>query len=86
MSINFINYARLPAHMRDGAQRYVEDHIEPGGFMTAVLENNLTEAYNRADSTNLACMKDWVMWLYWDCPRNAWGSPAKVKAWLKGGE
>jgi hypothetical protein len=72
----------LPEHMRDGARRYIEDRILPGGFMTAVLENNLVDAYQKADTVNLARMKDWVMWLYWECPRAAWGSPLRVKTWL----
>lgn len=86
MSKYNVDYSRLPDYMRDGAERYIENRIEPGGFMMAVLENRFVEAVGRADSTNLHCLQDWALWLYNDCPSKAWGSPAKVAAWLKGGE
>ena len=79
-----IDYSKLPDHMQDGAKRYIEDRIPPGGFLYAVLCNNLVEAFGHADSTNQACMQQWAQWLYWECPRAVWGSPAKVDAWLAG--
>jgi hypothetical protein len=81
-----VDYSMLPDHMRDGAKRYIENRIAPGGFMTAVLENNLVEAASRADSTNINCLKEWAMWLYNECPREAWGSPHKVAMWLESKE
>lgn len=33
-------------------ERYLNNGIMPGSFMTAVLENNLKEAIGRADMTN----------------------------------
>lgn len=77
-----IKYDRLPEHMQDGARLYIERGIEPGGFLTAVLENNLTAAFGRADGTNKLRMQDWVEWLYWDIPSPAWGSKEKVTQWI----
>ncbi len=79
-----ISYDRLPEHMRDAARRYIEDRIAPGGFLTAVLENNLAEAFGRADRINSKHIGDWVHWLYWDIPSEAWGSPEAVGTWLQG--
>jgi hypothetical protein len=60
------------------------DHAEPiGGFLRAVLENNLKEACGRADSSNLANLPAFVSWLYNEAPSDCWGSPAKVAAWEK---
>lgn len=78
-----INYSMLPEHMQEGAKRYVEKRIAPGGFLTAVLENNLVEACGRADLMNRNALHAWAQWLYMECPRGAWGSPEAVKAWLK---
>lgn len=75
-------YDRLPEHMRDGARLYVEHHIEPGGFLRAVLENDLVLAAGKADSVNAAALRDWAVWLYCDCPSELWGSKTKVNAWL----
>ena len=76
------NLDRLPSHMRDGLWRYLQHGIKPGGFATAVLENNLVEAYGRADETNAACMKDWAGWLYNNAPRGCWGDPGTVQEWM----
>jgi poly-D-alanine transfer protein DltD len=78
-----IDYTGLPKHMRDGAHLYIEHGVEPGGFLRAVLSNQLVEAFGRADETNRVAMFGWAMWLYNECPRDAWGSPAKVDAWIE---
>lgn len=80
-------YDRLPEHMREGAAEYVERRLPPGGFMYAVLCNDLTGAIGKADEDNLAAIVQWAHWLWWDIPSQCWGSPAKVEAWLaEGGE
>lgn len=78
-------YDRLPEHMRGGARRYIESGIPPGGFLAAVLGNDLAGAFSQADSTNLQAMGAWARWLHNDIPRSAWGSPAKVTAWCEAG-
>ena len=77
-----INYDRLPAHMRDGMRLYIEQHIRPGGFLMAVLSNNLTNAIGLADETNRDRLPDYVGFLYNEVPADYWGSPAKVDAHL----
>lgn len=78
-------YDRLPEHMKHGAKLYIEKGIAPGGFLTAVLENNLKEAVTRADDTNFECIYDWVMWVIWDIPALAHGSKDAVDNWIKQG-
>ena len=85
MMLMTIDYSGIPEHIRAGFRRYVEDHVEPGGFIMACLENNLKEAFGRADDVNRARMFDIVTFLYNEAPSACWGSPAKVKAWLLGG-
>ena len=77
------DYDFLPEHMRKGAMLYVEYGIEPGEFFRAVLENNLKEAFTRADFINEHKLADFVYWLIWKCPDNAQGSPEKVNAWIE---
>lgn len=79
------DYSRLPEHMQAGARRYIERGIPPGHFLTAVLSNNMAEAFSRADDINTAAMLDWAMWTYNDIPRNSHGSPEAVSAWIKQG-
>jgi len=79
-----MNYDKLPPHTAASFKRYIEQRTPLGGFGMAVVENNLVKAFTRADSINVAAMKDIVGWLYWEAPAQCWGSPEKVKAWLKG--
>src|SRR5438552_6074604 len=77
------DYSRLPEHMREGFQRWIEQGIEMGDFGMAVLRGDLFEAFSRADAINTARMRDIVMFLYNDAPHGCYGSPAKVEAWRK---
>lgn len=66
----------------ESLERYLEHGIMPGSFLTAVLENNLCEAFGRADSFNTMNMKNIVGYVYNHVPSNAWGSPEKVSNYL----
>lgn len=79
------SYECLPEHMREVARRYVEDGIEPGSFLSAVLGNNLTLSFILADERNRKRMADFVTWLLHRCPRGAWGDAEKVKHWQRRG-
>lgn len=74
--------AGVPEHLRSGLVCYLLHHIPPGHFLTAVLENDLMEAMGRADELSLVGLFSLVSFLYNDAPSGAWGSPAKVRAWL----
>lgn len=63
-------------------ERYLNHGIMPGSFMTAVLENNLMEAFGRADHFNTANMKNIISYVYHHVPSNAWGSKEKVIEYL----
>jgi len=79
-----INFSMLPQHMRGGARRYIESGILGGGsFLEAVFENNLVEAFGRADDINIAAMRQWAQFLYGECPLPCWGSKEKVRLWCK---
>lgn len=76
-----MNYSILPEHMQDGMKRYIENGIQPGHFLTAVLENDFMEAFKRADDINMERMRDYAMFLYNEAPRGCHGSPALVEEW-----
>lgn len=63
-------------------ERYLNNGIMPGSFLTAVLENNLCEAFGRADSGNSANLKNIVGYIYNNFPSNAWGSRERVDNYL----
>ena len=76
-------YDRLPEVMQPHVRAYVEEHQPVGGFLFAVLSNNLVDAFGKADPDNRAAMREWCLWLWNDIPGKCWGSPEKVEAWLK---
>lgn len=77
------DYSKLPEHMRDGFQRYVEHHIPLGSFGHAVVCNDLFRACAKADDVNRYRLFDIVSWLYSEAPSPCWGNPEKVMAWLE---
>lgn len=72
----------IPKSVVESLDRYVNHGIEPGGFVTAVLENNLMEAIGRADHININYLKDICGHIYNNLPASCHGSPAKVEQWL----
>lgn len=50
--------------------------------MTAVLENNLSEAISRADEEVLENLPAYSAYLYWEAPSNCHGSHEKVRSWV----
>lgn len=72
----------IPEYMHESVLLYLLHRLQPGHFLTAVLENNLEEACGRADDTNRHALYAYVYFLYNFAPTTAWGSPEKVSAWL----
>ena len=66
----------------DSLKRYADMGIPTGGFLRAVLENNLMEAFGRADRQNSEDMAEIVGYVYNEMPIGCHGSPEKVRAWL----
>ena len=68
----------IPQNIKDSLDRYVNEGIMPGSFLRAVLTNDLAGAVFKADSKNLAALKDIMLYVYNEIPANAWGSTATV--------
>jgi hypothetical protein len=71
----------INADVKQTIDLYVSHRCKTGGFVNAVLENNLTEAIARADSDNLPNLPHIVCYCYNEIPPECWGSPKKVKEW-----
>lgn len=77
------NTYKIPGYMLEILTRYIEDGTPTGGFLRAVLENNLKEALIRADDHNFRNLQAYVVYLYNNAPATCWGSPERVKAWIE---
>ena len=78
-----IDYKRIPDYTMDAIRRYLDHHLQPGGFLLAVLSNDLREAVGRADENNQQALPDIVSWLYNEAPSTCWGTPERVEQWLE---
>ena len=76
----------IPEGMRSGLDLYVNYRINPGGFLTAIIQNDLMNAVGLADDANMSNIPAFVNYFYNHAPSTCWGSPEKMKAWLEGGK
>lgn len=76
------HYYPINDYIYGALERYLNHGIHPGSFLAAVLENNLSEAFGRADVFNSANMKNIVGYVYHHLPHNAWGSREKVESYV----
>jgi hypothetical protein len=76
-----LDASHIPAHLHDGLARYFLEGILPGGFLQAVLCNDLAEAVARATPGALLALPALIEFLEWRVDAEAWGSRACVLAW-----
>ena len=72
----------IPDHMGPGLLNYANYGRKPGDFLTAVLENDLMEAFIRADDHNRKNMLAYCSYLYANMPSSCRGSKDIVAKWL----
>jgi hypothetical protein len=80
--LDFSDY-RIPTHTQTALIDYIERGIPVGGFLHAVLSNNLVDAVNKADAQNLPALKDIVSWIVAQAPQGSWGMEALVLRWIQ---
>ena len=77
--------AGVAANLQDGMIRYLVDGVRPGSFLTAVLENNLSDAVLRAAAEGdgkTALIVPVVLFLIYNAPSPSFGSREAVDAWV----
>jgi hypothetical protein len=78
-----IDYSLIRPNIREALDAWGRESFPVGGFLTAVLENNLSEALGRADEQNLQTIFHIVAYVYNELPSECWGSPDKVFKWQR---
>lgn len=73
--------AELPEHLRESLDAHVRLGRLTGGFLEAVLCNDLREALGRADPISLRSLPAIIRYLRDNAPAVAWGSVDKVRTW-----
>lgn len=68
-------------HAGKSLWRWIERGCTPGGFLTAVLCNDLARAVSRADDRNVELIPNYVRLLYNHAPADCWGSEQNFHQW-----
>lgn len=72
----------MQQNIKDSLNRYVNEKIPTGGFLYAVLANDLMMAFARADLENRNSMFEIVKYVHNNLPIDCYGSYEKVERWL----
>lgn len=78
-------YSVIPCRILKAINGHVRKGISTGGFVHAVMSNDLKEAVGRADDECRKVICEIVGYLYNVCPTGCWGSKEKVMKWRRGG-
>ena len=77
------DYSQIPENTLETLQAWVQTGRPMGSFCTAVVCNDLKEAFARADENNIRAMFHTVSWMYNHAPMECWGSPKALDTWPK---
>ena len=73
---------QIPQHTKEALDRYAKEGIPTGGFLRAVLTNDLFGATSKADIENRIKLFDICSYIYNNLPSSCWGSQEKVEEWI----
>lgn len=83
---DYFDYDRfIPAATMEALDAYIRYGQHPGGFLEAVLTNDLYRAVERADDRNKPAIVSLVLYLYNKVPSGAHGSYERFASWRNDG-
>lgn len=78
-----VDYSAIPERIMSNLLYYVKGEEFPGGFLYAVLCNDLFRAVGCADKEMKTLIPLLVHYIHWEVPSGCHGSPEIVKAWME---
>lgn len=73
----------VPSHTAESIENYLIRGLQPGGFVTSVLANDLLGAATSCDYINKERIVDIVKWVAAFAPVGSWGSYDNVGGWIE---
>ncbi len=73
----------MKSSTKEGLDNYAKRRIPTGGFLHAVLSNDLMAAMEKADEENRADIFEICQYIYNKLPLPCYGSLKAVRKWLK---
>jgi len=83
--IESINEYQIPENLKESLIEYIMNGRPTGGFLQAVLRNDLMDSYARADRFSREAIGEVVKWIYNKAPRGCWGSEERYTEWIEAG-
>lgn len=78
-----VDYDELPnENLKLALENYIVHGLEPGGFMTAVLTNDLYSTVYRADAQNVSIIPHIVTWIHNNIPSICYGNSETMIMWM----
>ena len=75
----------LPDYMFGGTWRWINNGIQPGSFLQAVVNNDLHGALCHADDHNINKLKEWMHFFQHVAPSGCWGDRTIARMWRDSG-
>lgn len=75
-------YADIPGTVLKSLYLYVEYGRKPGDFLTAVLSNQLFQAFQKADSASKAGLDSLIHFIWKHVPVKCYGDARAVERWI----
>lgn len=85
MSGDTVDWSGVPEHLRGGLDRYITKGIPTGGFLRAVLSNDLAGAIRNGDDESIGHLRGIYQFLYWNVPASCFGDDESVHDWISDG-
>lgn len=81
--MNRCDYSRIPQITREAIDAWVHRARPTGGFLSAVLQNDLRSAVGHADEEHVDVLPVIVAYLVNLCPVGCWGSESTMEDWRR---
>jgi len=72
---------QIPHYMMAPLNEYIRHGRATGGFLAALLSNDLARTIQRADDDNARNLPAYMYYLWNNAPQECFGSPEKFSAW-----
>jgi hypothetical protein len=79
---SWVDYALISPILLESLKAYRDQGRPVGGFLEAVISNDLAEAVLAADEYNRATLFHLVGWIYNELGSQRWGSKQRYAAWI----
>lgn len=82
MDYHYLNFY-ISKRMMNPIQEYIENGVETGSFLKAIICNDLAKAVRRADEENMNNIPAFIAFFYNHAPSECWGNAANYEFWIK---